>query len=453
MKKCFLFFLFLLILSSCSDGWKKDPFEDESESVKNAVPFLERKRKIPPPDRDVIFMNFEPFYSVVEGTDLKIPVKYNIGHDEVKFQRIVVRSSNNFPGLVYDEQNEIITITPPEETVDISSKFKLQVVEVSLFAEYKGVILESISKINVMIVPRLENRGVLPKVIKIVDLPTKVLFGREKVEQDFKVYVYGSTEQPPRLQVYSDNGGSRYITVDQTPVNAFKDEEILENCNCAAETKEDGLDIWEFKAKLVLPKEMRIFTTADKYQATFVAYSIYGVPSASRHQWFTVSLDKAQEPDFVGRPVVDFFKNAWNRHAFMIVDKSGLSKVSATCESPPGSTCQCQEEGSSSASCTLQWKPEATGEFEVNVNKISQVFDGDDLIDESSVEEKFRVHVIEPKDGGKTPFTPPPAPVVADDDESGGDEGKGDGTTDTDAEHPGVHPDMEAEGDAAYMVM
>ncbi len=412
MGKGLLLFLLLLGLSSCSDGWKKDAFEDESESVKNAVPFNERKKKIPPPDKDVIFMNFEPVYSVQEEDTLNIPIKYTIGHPEVKFQEIVVQSANDFPGLVYEREAGIISITPPAETVDISSNgYKLQVLEISLFAEYQGVILESIAKINIMIVPKLVGRGVLPQVLKVVGFPEGASPGER---HEFKVYVHGSTEQPPRLQVYSSDGANKYINVTNStnPTNGFKDHEILKNCDCYDNTTENGLDIWEFEANLTLPEgiKLSIMNVYNRYDAGFVAYSIYGIPSATFPKQFLVSLKEAPEPEFVGEAVVNFSKGGWNSHTFLVIDRSRLSKVSASCISPQGSTCPCQQRDDSQSSCTLRWKPGETGEFEVKVHKTGRIFgegENGELIHETSVDESFRVHVVDDNDdAAKTPVCP-----------------------------------------------
>ncbi len=404
MKKCLLFFSLLLFLSSCFDGWKKDAFEDESESVKNAVPFNQQKEKIPPPDRDVIFMNFEPVYSVLEGETLNIPVRYSIGHPNVKFQQIVIQDSDEFSGLTYDEKNQNISITPLEEFVDISSKYKLQTVEVSLFAEYEGIVLESVAKINIMVVPRMHNRGVLSEILKTVDFPSKTSPGKE---YQFKVYVHGSTEQPPSLQIFnrnkysqvrggdSGNGGARYFSVKYPPSNGFGDEELLERCGCSDKSTREGLDIWEFDVTLNLPENMRLFKDKDTYGIDFVAYSIYGVPSKTLNQILNVSPETAPEPAFIGEPVVRFVRGEWNSHTFLVVNTSGISKVSARCVSPVGSTCQCQENARHYSSCILKWKPEETGGFEVEVHKVGQIFDNFQLADESVVKESFRVTVVE----------------------------------------------------------
>ena len=395
MKKCLLFFFLLLGLSSCSDGWNKDAFADKSESVKNALPPGERRKRIPPPDKDVIFMDIEPVYSVREGGTLKIPIQYTIGHPDVKFERIVIQNSDEFPGLIYDERFQTIFITPPDETVDFSSKYKLYPLEISLFAEYEGLILESVKKTNIMIIPKSQNRGVVPKILKVVNFPSNTLVGHE---YNFHVYVKGSSEQPPHLQVYSknknNNGGARYFSISN-PSNGFKDEEILGNCNCADSSEEEGLDIWEFDVTLKLPKTMRIVEMGENYDVSFVTYSIYGIPSRNADKRFGVSIEKAPEPQLIGDTVVRFVKGGMNSHTFLVIDVSHLARVSASCTSPQGATCQCEDhnENQSYSSCTLRWKPDDTGDFEVEVHKVSQIFKGDRLVHESKINEKFRIRV------------------------------------------------------------
>ena len=296
MKEYLILFFLLLGLCSCSEGWKKDAFEDESEAVKKAVPFGKHKKKIPPPDKDVIFMDFEPVYSVSEGEVLKIPVKYTIGHPEVIFQSLDVQG--DFSKLSYDEETKTILINPTEETVDISAEYLLKDLQVSLFANYEGVVIGSVAKIKIMILPEANSRGFRPKIFKIIDFPEKIVPG---LEAEFKVYVWGSTAQPPRLEIYSESGVAKYFSVNHdkdNPLVVFNDPEIIKECDCPFETVADDKysDIWRFVVKLKVPKNAII----DEYKVRFMAYSIYGVPSEitdSPEKSFNVIFKKVPEPE------------------------------------------------------------------------------------------------------------------------------------------------------------
>ena len=113
-----LFSLLLLGLASCSDGWKKDAFADESENVKNAIPPGEKRKRIPPPSPDTIYIDVGSVYNVKEGESIEIPIDVTINHPEMVYNRIEISNLNDFfEGSIYNSDDEEIIETDRDTTV------------------------------------------------------------------------------------------------------------------------------------------------------------------------------------------------------------------------------------------------------------------------------------------------------------------------------------------------
>ena len=422
-NKYLLFFVLLLGLSSCSDRWDKDPFARERDAVKEAIPYNRKETKIPPPEKDSIFIDIEPSYSVVQGKTLEIPIKYRIVHPDIVFQKIEIQNSEkNVPmetATEFDDENNeftVLKVTPPKTIVDLGSVFKIIEFQVTLFAEYEETTLSSSEKIKIIVTPDIHSRGLVPEILAIHPVLKDSSDDEEKhplldkrvgifdKSYKFNIYVRGDTEQPPQVSFKDPKTYVSFPTSSSVPeAGSLLTKESFKSCTECFKSDgsfkygQDGRNIWKFTLEIKAPSDDNAKSFHDKHEVEFMAHSVYGIPSDdTESKTFYFRMEDLPKAELKALSSVEFRKSFKNTYVFT-VESPVESKLSAECEvdGQKDAECECNryDKKKSVNQCILLWEPDKEGIFDVIVKSENTLIHKDEFFS-SEFESVFNIKVV-----------------------------------------------------------
>ena len=445
-----LFSLLLLGLASCSDGWRKDAFTDESENVKNAIPPGEKRKRIPPPEQDAIFIKVGSIHSVKEGESIEIPINVTITHPEMVYDRIEISNLDEFfEGSIYNSSDEIIEITD-RGTTKIKGILQLTVkgsvvpaegppyvtrnLEVSVFAEsnYEDKVqaFKLAREISINVVSAKEN--FVPEIVKISSFeditPNVPEEDRQPIQEEgvwkafagmkykYKIYVYSKNEYAqPSVQVSHTLDGDIVQVVQKNHTQGtYLDQnseivgEVIEKIvKDKGGTEEDHWKhLWEFEVVLSVDENPRTIDEKNKrvkLDLESIAYSFYGTPSSSSDRSLMIYQQPRKPKISIARNIV-FLRGQRNTYAFSVVKPFPDSSISVECgfddDNAEGATCGC-EIREDNYFCSLSWEPEPGQEddetFRLNIKmnvEVPQSEKKDDQPAKEEFTEVINVHVV-----------------------------------------------------------
>lgn len=354
---------FVFLLSACHGGWKQDPFDGQSDRIKNAITPTTVVKKLPPPKQGALYVDMPDVYSVTEGETLKIPVKYHIVHKEVQLSSIEVKGLiDKFPGATLDttKGQESITLRPDYNFVPADLPYKVEKLTVSFFNEYGGQIEETTRSIAIMVIPENETIPLIEDVV-YDDGSDKIIAGETK---GLTVYVRDTNHNySPRLQV-----------MDQSDTDIM----VAQFFSVKGEGTYDATTgLWAIKAEINVPSRFyaarkTIYAGPDIY-----AYSVSGIPSRAETIRMRV-FSKAIPPLVAAENPIRFIVDQPTDYTFSIYDPYDRSdNISGSClKMPQGMTCNCRQGQKNNRDifmCTVSWTPTQTGFYELEVKGVASI--------------------------------------------------------------------------------
>lgn len=356
----------LLSLGACHSGWDKDPFDGEKENIKKAVEPGEEITKIPPPESNVLFIDMSSVYSVIEGGELEIPVRYKIAHPEVELSGIdVLELEDKFPQAVFDQEKSVLRIQTSHDYVPVDAPYVVEPLTIAFRNVYQGQEQEVKKTIVIHVLPentqapiikdvRIEGVGAFGSVVAAGETRTVTVFVKDS-----------STEYSPRIRTFDHQAFRKSIPISQF-VN-FLDDGVYN----------PQTQLWEIEGTLTLPPLLHVEQLRRDIALEFYAYSVTGVPSRGIRESFRVNPDGLAKPVMVAEPTIRFALNSEASYTITAFDPRGQGDVSLSCPSKPnGMRCIC---GTSNvdfgkvAYCTLNWTPKSTSSFRLKMRAINKV--------------------------------------------------------------------------------
>lgn len=349
MRKLVL--LSMTILSACSNGWDKDPFAKDSNSIKKAVPQGTDQKGIPP-EQNVTFLDLEPHYIIYEGEQITIPVSYRITHPEVTFQKISVKEvDDGLDSVHFDASKNEITVSTEFGDMPIGMPVHKIPLHITLTTEYKGLKQKTLASTTVFVIRGNEHA---PVIEDVKDLP--VALQEDAIDTVVKVYVRDRVSVAgPTLQIIADTN---------LATNA---SQFIENSRPAYSVPNDPT-LWEFQIRIKMKGPRDITNGLTRFGFYLAAYTMYGVPSVAVRKAFDV-YTLATTPSFYVDGTVNLKVNQANNIQFFVADMKREGKVAARFTSDcattlgQGAVCECTSLNNSPfvSECTINWTPTEVG--------------------------------------------------------------------------------------------
>ncbi|MEM7646477.1 MAG: hypothetical protein AAF203_06185 [Pseudomonadota bacterium] len=367
-------FTILLGLGSCHSGWDKDPFVDESENIKKAVPQGVTQDVVPPLQSVMFIRTGQEHYVVNEGRKITITIEPELTHPGFVPQGIEIKDlEQTLPGAVFDPQTN--TVTYEAKDVPEGALVKRQSVKISFFAEYEGLLHERKKEVNVLVVRQNTNK---PDIERVEGFNTDIVEGNWT-----RVRVYVRDVDSPQGPILTFRGsgtdnGAPYIEMDEFPRRVSGDPTL-----------------WYFSGYIDLrPQGADITKTAKNLRVTMTAYSFFGVPSNAEVTEYSI-LSNAKKPVILTEDDVEFKVGEDNKHSFVVFDSKSEGQVTATCGPAfgVGASCDCQSIAPTAQRCLVQWSPSLPGRFPIRVNSKNTVNGSTNPI-EATQSKTFYINVV-----------------------------------------------------------
>jgi hypothetical protein len=409
---------FALVLASCTNGLKQDPYADQPESVKNAGP-MDPKPKQKPADADnpaYLRINAEDSYQFTEGEKPptvtitgKILSDVN-GHSPQlgSDYELSIDNMADFPGASFDASTGNFVWSPQPGYVEATYSRNIHI-DVTLTTKFLPIRKTTRSIIGV--VTRAELDPTIVSVEDLVSLPTK-----EGEKREFKVVVRDphadskTANTKPRLTISSDDSSAGVSAANLIYCKGFK------GCTDPAIDPKDPM---QYIFTLVLDLTNKEVTSGETTMSFgLIATSRFGEPSAvKKTNVHIITSINNPEMSWAASDPITVVAGQENTVNFTVYDPKGTESnltvnFDTRCDQvlATDAVCSCKSGGPGSGAtqlCTISWKVPAQptqSDFQISLSSFNQSkYDG------SILKKTFpprTLHVIQPAPGGN-----PPGPI------------------------------------------
>lgn len=341
-------------LSACHNGWNSDPLLSQNANIKNAVP-QGTDQKGTPPLRDVMLIDVDPLYTVVEGSSLTINIGSRLLHDDFEPRGLAIDGLEDiFPGAMFDPSTGVFFIEDTSALIPSGQIMVTKVIPVDLYAEYAGVEQKVTKEFVIQI---LKGSTQQPVIESIENVPMKITEGETA---NFKITVRDEISQQSPLLVISSFDSQTISDRGAQYINYYQRGE--------RDANDPGL--WNFEKNTIdLIGEWNVTTSVNRLRFRVEVYNEYGVRSLSLVRSFQV-YTRASKPEFFVPANMQFRVGETASYQITAVDTRGEGRVTAefvnSCSALVGEhSCRCETLSSSDkpghAVCEIRWTPEAPG--------------------------------------------------------------------------------------------